>query len=250
MKKTVFLVIMFGLMLGLSGCGKKDNKRTGISDRQVRDAVADPAPAEDHQTTDGGTKVSRSGYVYGQIYASGTETEFDRNVRGFTSASIDPWGDPQNNVTPELGLVSGQLNQNTGVWIRGDAHVQGGVFDPTGATKRNLDLSKTSIRLIIWDSYAGQTDASGQVIPEYGVSFANAKSGSFINYASKTAVIIFEDDYGWVKFSGKFDANYFQGDVTYYNNDYVRSILAPNDGAWDGSLGKFYISTCGFFYCE
>lgn len=253
MKRNLVLLCLVVLSVGfLNACGKKDNKRTSISDRQARDAAPGATqPGEaDHQTTDGGAKSSSRGYVYGQIYAGGSEAEFDENVRGFTSSTIDPWGDPNNGVTPELGTVSGQLNKTTGVWIRGDAYVQGGTFDPSGTNKRPLDVSRTGVRIIVWDSYAGKTDTSGQVIPEYGVSFTSATSNSYINYSTKTAVITFQDDYGWVKFSGQFDADYFWGTVEYQNFDYVRSILAPNDGKWGGYLGDFYISTCGFFYCE
>ncbi len=250
MKNVIMVLALLLVLPGLTGCGKKDNKRTSISNRNARNPINEPVSTGDPQSTDGGTQVSNQGYVYGQIYTYSTDAAFEHDVRGFTSATLDPWGDPSNGVQPELGNVSGQVGGQTGVWIRGDANVSGGKFDPSGKNQRPLDPNNTNVRIIVWDSYAGQTDANGHVIPEYGVSFTTATSNSFINYQSRTAVIVFEDTYGWVKFSGTFDAEWFKGTVEYYNYDYVKSIVSPNDAPWDGTLGQFYISTCGFFYCE
>jgi hypothetical protein len=253
MKKMIMVFALLLMLPGLVACGKKDNKRTSISNRNARDPINQPV-GNDPQTSRGGTQLSNQGYIYGQIYNSGaygrSDAQFEQNVRGFTSATLDPWGDPNNGVAPELGQVSGQPGQSTGVWIRGDARVVGGNFDPNGGNQRQLDANATNIRIIVWDSYAGQTDSSGNAIPEYAVSFTSATTNSFINYQNRSAVITFQDEYGWVKFSGTFDAEYFSGTVEYYNNDYVSTILSPNAGAWDGIMGEFYISTCGFFYCD
>lgn len=252
MKNVIMVLALLFVLPGLTGCGKKDNKRTSINNRNARNPINEPVEQGDPQSTSGGTQVSNKGYIYGQIYNAGgrSDAQFEQNIRGFSSATLDPWGDPSNGVQPELGTISGQVGGQTGVWIRGDANVSGGKFDPSGANQRQLDLNNTNIRIIVWDSYAGRSDANGDVIPEYGVSFTSATNASFINYQSKSAVIVFEDAYGWVKFSGTFDADWFRGTVEYYNFDYVKSIVSPNNGAWDGIMGEFYISTCGFFYCE
>lgn len=241
MKQLILALMVFMIAPTLVSCGKKDNKRTPVGDRQQRNGgnspEADSSGGGDPQTSSG-SGVSNKGYVYGQIYRDTGKAHysFADNIKGFVSSTIDPWGDSSGDSYPQLGYVSDQPGQQTGVWIRGNVSTQGG----------ELDKANTSIRIIIWDEFAGRTDESGNVIPEYGLSFNGATSNSYINYNSNRAVLRFQDSYGWVEFDGQFDDEWFWGEVRYFNNVLDESVTAYSS-PWDGHLGEFYIPVSGFF---
>lgn len=251
MRRPIYILIFLSLALSLSGCGKKKNSESIRSGRCARGGCATDTnngggdtqnpgtnqnPAE---TISGGTQST----LWGQIHkGSYSQTQFYDGVKGFVSANINSYGEPS-----ELGHVSGDIDQNTGVWFWGDVRTQSGYFNPNGSQSAQLDLTTAELRIVVWDSYAGQTDSAGQVITEYPVHIRGATRG----WVSGNQVTVrFEDSYGWVELVGEYDANYYSGYVQYSNNTFWDGGTRDGVSGARGVMGYFYVPTCGFFRCQ
>ncbi len=241
------------------GCQKKSSKSEGIkSSRCARGGCGvrmgnaqGSVPQVGSQVFQGtnnsgrtGTYSAVDGIYWGQVHKGQySQSQFDEGVRGFVSANINPWGD-----TAELGYVSGDVNQDTGVFFWGDVALVQGVFNPMGgAASGQIHLASAQLRIVVWDAFAGLVDASGQTVPEYHVQISGASSG-FVS--GNTATIRFEDQFGWVELKGQFDQQYFQGYVHYKNKQFWDGQSHQGFSGSEGILGSFFVPTCGFFRCQ
>ncbi len=237
MKGLGLIILVMSIML--TACGKKEKKEP-ISLRGARGGVSDTGsmPTAGGGST-GGTYQPASGKTWGEITrGSFTQNQFNDFVRYFTSATLDLYADPS-----EIGYVSGDSNQSTGIRFWGQVATQT-AFNPTASVSTQITSASSELRIVIWDSYAGQKDASGQTIPEYPVHIKGNASGS-IN-GNQATITFNQPGFGSIKLQGTFDQNTFQGWASFDNETY-----------WDGQkpgaanyLGQFRVSTCGFFNCQ
>jgi len=79
-------------------------------------------------------------------------------------------------------------------------------------------------------------EMNGEVIPEYPVHMRGNAVGQI---QGNSADIYFQDQYGWIRFYGNFDSQYFYGRVYF-----------DNTNGWANDMGDFYIPTCSFFRCN
>lgn len=169
------------------------------------------------------------GRTWGAMFAgsSFSNSDFDNNVHALTSATMDP---------SQLGFVSGDLNQSTGVRFWGYAEAGSGAFNPNGMNYTTIRPNTAELRMVIWDSYAGNLDLSGDVVPEYPIHIRGSASGEI---QGDQAWVRFTDKFGTVDLVGRFDSQVFSGYVAFSNK---------NGAA--GYVGEFFIQTCSFFRCN
>jgi hypothetical protein len=167
-----------------------------------------------------------TGAVWGAMYGQGyfSDDQYNSFIHDFVSSTMD---------SSQLGTVSGNLSDATGVRFWGHVETSSG-FNPNGSTNSTIRSTNAILRVVIWDSYAGQVDSNGNLVPEYPVDMRTVQG----EVNGNTARIRFSDQYGWIELSGTFDAQYFTGTAWFDNN-----------GGAANYLGVFYVSTCGFFKC-
>lgn len=214
------------IALPLVACNKGTKKNSSISvGRTVRGPTqlvpngTAPTQLPGWNTSTAGTPgTNNNGRLWGAIHSgsSMTEDSFNQSVHNFVSATLDP---------NQLGHVSGNIYASTGVRFWGYVEVNG----------TSIVAQSSELRVVIWDSYAGYVDASGDLITEYPVHMRGNASGWV---SGNQAVVRFQDQYGWIELRGNFDSQYFSGVVWYSNNN----------GA-QGQLGDFFVGTCSFFRC-
>jgi hypothetical protein len=232
------------MALGLGACAPKKKSESVRSGRCARGSCETGAT---EGTQSGPGAVTSEGFKpqWGRIHKGADSQEnFYYHLEGFVSVSINSYDTPS-----ELGYVSGDMNDpNTGVWFWGDVKPQSGTaFNPNASQSLQLDTQSIQLRMVVWDSYAGKTDAAGNTIPEFPVDIRKA-SRAFVN--GKQATITFADDYGWVEMNGTFDQNNFTGHVTYQNYKFWDDGTHEGKKGASGVLGDFTVPTCGFFHCQ
>lgn len=164
--------------------------------------------------------------VAGRVYDGGGSSSytFEQRVKGLLAASVDP---------QYFGTISGDsASTATGVSMEGKI-----VYDASG----NVNVSQTNLKLVVTDSFVGQTDASGKLVTAYPMNFASASSGT-VNIAAKTFTVLFKDSYGEITLTGSYNSSTTTGSITYTNFSTVASGNFPTSG----TLGAFQISTCSF----
>jgi hypothetical protein len=238
MKGLGLIILVMSIML--TACGKKEKKEP-ISLRGARGPVSDAGAVPTSGTgSTPGTYQPASGKTWGEITRGTfyTQNQFNDLVRYFTSATLNLYADP-----PEIGFVSGDSNQSTGIRFWGQVATTT-AFNPTASVSAQVSGASSELRIVIWDAYAGQTNAAGQTIPEYPVHIKGNATGTI---SGNHAIITFnQPGYGTITLDGTFDQNNFQGWARFANEIF-----------WDGQkpgaanyLGQFRVSTCGFFNCQ
>ncbi len=246
MKKPVYkLLTVLLLSLTAFGCGSKD-KRQEIRHGRTARAGDQAVQASPTQPTQPG-QVAQPGQgggtgLYG-IITGWPQALFDEAVKGLVSATLDP---------NELGFVSGEANQGTGIVFKGKIELQGGPLSASAAGQRAVLPQSSHMHISIWDSFAGQTyqDERGQTqyVPEYPINFSSAQSG-WVN--GRRAQLVFADQYGSIQFDGQFIGgteicdSVFEGEVSFFNNTHV---LNETPAAW--VLGEFFIYAADLFNCN
>jgi len=226
LKNLLKIVLISGFAVALISCGKEDtrqrigrNARTPHSDNDV---MAGPGN-------------SANSTKWGEI-TDNSEEGFFNAVQYFVSSTIDP--------TKELGAVSGRPGQKTGVRFWGSVELESPFNGNWFNRNQKIRLSTAQLHISIWDSFVGQKDGSGNVIPEYSIHMKGAASGSVDSLGRVT--ITFRDDYGSITFQGSQRGSDFTGTVQFDNTRYWDGTTP---GA-TGTLGTFKVSTCGFFRCS
>ncbi|MCB0367200.1 MAG: hypothetical protein H6624_05855 [Bdellovibrionaceae bacterium] len=231
MKQLLNIFLIACLSVAVSGCGKKDKRQSIRSGRNARgpSEIVNRGAVDQHGQPVKFNPVS--GTTWGEIVGS-PEDAFRDAVYYFVSATVDP---------AEFGYVSGQPGQDTGVRFWGRVETESSFT--TGPSNQRIRGETAELRVSIWDSFAGQTDGAGNVIPEYPIHIRGAADG-YVN--GNQAVITFSDAYGSITLEGTIGNDYFHGVVKFDNKQYWDGV-AP--GA-TGTLGNFYVATCGFFNCN
>lgn len=225
------IILAFIVAAVASGCAKKDKRQQIRVGRNARG----PSEITDRGATDQNGQPIRyspsSGTSWGEMTGS-PENAFQDAIYYLVSASIDP---------KELGTVSGRSGQSTGVRFWG--YVETEASFTTGPSNQRIRRDVSEIRISIWDSFVGKTDASGNLIPEYPIHIRGSADG----YVEGTrAVITFSDSYGSIKLEGTIGKDNFQGVVKFDN---ARYWDGATPGA-EGTIGNFSVPTCGFFKCN
>ncbi len=235
--KAYFFTLALTIITSLSiqGCAKKEPSQTTKSSRGNRAGYSDAAnPSFGGKAPYPGVTANAYGKVWGSMTQGGlSSSDFNRSVQMFASASVAP---------DQIGTVSGMPYNTTGIRFWGSV---GTTTKISPATYNYTQVQSTSVfRISIWDSYAGQKDSAGQLIPEYAVYFeGNAYGQVYGNYAE----IRFEDSYGSITLRGDISSTSFSGYLSFENTQYW-------DGAAPGAAGDnvwaFNIPTCSFFNCQ
>ncbi|MEN0057387.1 MAG: hypothetical protein AAGB31_01025 [Bdellovibrio sp.] len=201
-----FMLFWGSFVLALSGCGKIDNQGTQVAAQSVGQSGSSSTCAT------GTTTV-------GKIYDASGSSQFETQVKGFVSATLDP---------QSLGTISGDINSSTGIDFSGAF-----TFDSSG----NLVTASSSLLIKIFDSYVGQV-YSGETVEPYVIEFSSASSGT-INRSTGVFSVVFQDSYGSITFSGTVRNQQASGTVSYQNFTAVSGYSVSS-----GALGDFLIYTC------
>ena len=176
------------------------------------------------------TTCSDGSSAVGQVFANGTN-DFRTEVVGLASATMPDAND-------NLGDISGTPNDTTGV----DLYLH---IPSNGSAINQVD---SGIRLVIYDSFVGTSDDSGNTVQPYSITVP-AKTGQF-NSSTGAFQIIFQDavsansqPYGTITVSGQVQGGVAQGTISYDNFTNADSGAA----AVHGQLNVFTFSmpACG-----
>ncbi len=166
--------------------------------------------------------LSTPGVVYSDVT---NQNAFQQAVAGLLSTD-----------TPEesVGFVSCRAENNTGVFIGGRVGVNGGVLNSTSWGSVGVDPNS----LLLITVYHSNAGAAG--LPKLPFNRATGY------ISGQSAIIEFSDAYGSIKMQGTFNAQRFQGTISFDNG--IRYDGARPGAA--GTLGYFDIGTCEFFRCN
>lgn len=203
--------VFIAVLLTMSACAKKDNSAVRVAGRGTGTGVT--------QNNTTMNSCSNASMVWGKIFDTYGGNQFESQVKGFVSATLDP---------QSLGSISGDINAPTGIDFNGSFQ-----FDAQG----KLVPSSSSASIKIVDSFVGQV-YEGQVIAPYVVEFTSAQEGT-INRTTRQFTVKFKDNYGEIVFQGQYNNQTAEGTVTYTNYSAV-SGYQPSSGA----LGSFRSYTC------
>lgn len=212
LKKSVTGVFLL-FALSMSACAKKDGSSgVRIAGRGTGTGVTQNNVAANNTCTN-------ANMTMGKIFDPMASPQFEQQVKGFVSATLDPQG---------LGSISGNINDKTGIDFTGTFK-----FDAQG----NLVKESSSLLIKIFDSYVGQV-YEGQTISAYVVEFVAGTEGN-INRTTRQFTVKFKDTYGEITLQGRYDNQTVEGQVTYQN--YVSAVGGQPA---QGTLGTFRAYTC------
>lgn len=240
MDRLIKIIVIAAMALPLVACNNGGSKKGSINTvRQTRGIAAPygggpmgpqgvPQPGQPNTFNPGNTQTGQN-RLWGAIFAGSllSMEDFDYNLHDFVANIMSP---------TDLGYVSGNYTDSTGVRFWGYVEPSSGVLNPNGMSNVTINSTRAELRIVIWDSYAGQVDSSGELITEVPVHIRGGASGSITgNYAT----IRFTDKLGFIELSGYFDTNYFHGTVWF-----------DNTNGYANYMGEFAVATCAFFRCQ
>lgn len=218
MKKNLILTIL--VMAVLAGCKNNSNSPRGVVSRNTGNGVVSPVFGAGVACANGQSNI---GTIYDQSggFGLGT-TSFQDRVKALLSASVNP---------AEIGTISSGPTDTTGVRFQGVIKV-----DSAG----QVTLASTRMKILVYDSYVleSQYSTNGQKYEPIPIEFTSAVEGRFDSTGS--GFVLFRDQYGEIRFEGRFDAQYFSGTVSFRNTQAVGGGTAAQ-----GTLGQFYVARCG-----
>lgn len=200
----VFILILLSFAL-LQSCGSSGNSIVG------RNQSSGDFSGGQSSTCSAGVSA------IGQVSGVGTYESFNSQVQGLVSATLDP---------QSLGAVP-LIN---GIDL---------ILKLPASFKNQGTVSSGSLSLEIKDSYTGQKDQSGQIIPAYPVYLNQVSSAR--RYGSKYEVN-FTDSYGSISVTFEESNGQIIGSISYSNS---RHILGHSPAS--GNLGNFKIASCAVF---
>lgn len=202
----------------LAACSKEE----GSTPIMARDGRAVGAAAS-------GGITALNGWV---IANSSQQTEFQNAVSGFVEAALPP---------EYLGFVSVVATGGTGVFLGGNVELQTGILNTSNNVQTNI-RSDSKLLISIYDEFTGRPDANGIAVEPIGRYFTQASG----YVQGNRAYLKFTDTLGSVEIDGTFDANTFEGIMTYEN---VRRYDGQG-GSGNVELGWVQVPTCEFFRCR
>ncbi len=244
MKSFLKLFLILMVIAPLVACQQQKSKKRSEIRRGGRGAPAVQPGAPNvtlpqlGQATPGQVGAHPTGMPFGAIVSGDglDDVTFDRYIHDFVSATM-----PRH----ELGTVSGQMNQSTGVRFWARIAPATGAFNPNGMNA-TINQADSELRIVIWDTYAGTYDATNELIPEYPVHVKGTAQGQitgnrFDIYFSQTYKSVNNtQETGWFRFQGDFTNQWVKGRVWYANG----GSTGFND------MGNIVIPTCSFFKCN
>jgi hypothetical protein len=239
-RKLFTYFILTTLLAAAVACQQKNPKRTSIrSGRNSRGDVNSPLEPSGPKTTSGVNacgSYSVPGKVWGDVTSTAGDQAFMQEINYMMSGVFSQL--PQED---QLGYVSSQANQSTGVRFWGN--VQSANASGQGA----IDVKTAEIRIEIFDDRACQTRSDGTQRPMIPIHISANQPGvkKIEGYITGTpnnggsANLYFEDAYGAIILQGTFSGQYYTGTMSY--------TLAGYSGS--RTLGRFTVKTCNFFVC-
>lgn len=168
-----------------------------------------------------------TGVQWGQITSQNGDQAFQQALSFLTAPTLQGQPDLQ------LGYVSSQPNQQTGVYFWGQVFSAGGM----------IDSSRSRIHIEIWDSKAGQMGPDGNVIPPVVIHIGSDQTG-FVSVQGSVqggaVQLVFTDETGSIYLNGNTMGQYLSGTIQFSN--------ANGSGPID--LGQFNVPACGFLSCN
>ncbi len=214
MKSSIFTKFALGavmaLSMGLAACAKK-------GDSSVRVAGRGGEVTTNSTCTTGASAI-------GRIYSTSNAAAFEKAVKIFVSTTLPG---------TSFGSIDATGQSSNGVFVTMNLR-----FDASG----NIDKTSSKVLVQIRDSFVGQIDPeTKKEIPAYEVQFTSAYAGS-VNKSNRTFTVTFQDNLGWIAFSGSYDASNAFGTVYFQNYSSV-----DNSPLTQQTMGSFWVPSCGLF---
>lgn len=225
------------LILVATGCQQKNAKKTSL--RSGRNARGDAnSPIEPNRPTGAPTSAagacgsySVAGKQWGEVTSTAGDQSFKQEIEFLMSPVLK-----QLPAEDQLGYVSSQSNQSTGVRFWG--HAQSANSSGQGA----VDPRTAEIRIEIFDDRACQMRSDGTQRPMIPIHISSKQPDfrrmeGMIN--GNNVNLYFEDKFGAIIMQGTFSGQYYTGTMSYTLTGYSGSR----------TLGRFTVPVCGFFVC-
>jgi hypothetical protein len=222
---------LFLALLFLAGCQQEQKKRQDLRvARGLRGStMINPGQNAASAVAQCGS-YSVPGKVWGEVTSYQGDQAFLQEVQILTSPVLSTLP-----ADDQLGFVSGQSGQRTGVRFWGNATVMNaygnGAIDPNSA----------EIRMEIFDSQACQLKADGTIRPVIPIHIGAGQPGfaGFEGYVNGgMARLTFSDNYGVLILDGQISGSFYTGLVQY---------TTAGTGGQARILGRFQIPVQGFF---
>ena len=227
LRKYISLLLLLAVF---SGCvPPKAQSRSKIGRARTADSGS-------HTAWDStGTKGTEWNKTWGEVTSSASSQSWSQELLNFTSPSLSGLAEDQ-----QLGFVSPQSGQNTGVRFYGNAITTG----TTGGYTRSFDQASMLIHVEFYDDKSTNQSAAPVVVeisPDINgfVGAGGTLSGSQVN-------LYFQDQYGTVRLSGYVNGQTFSGNFGYCTGDQSYCSNTNNTRL----LGQFSVDACGFFQCN
>jgi hypothetical protein len=225
MKKAICLAVA---VLVMAGCQQKKNRKQSLrAGRGLRGStMVNTGPTSAAQSAAQCGSYSVQGKFWGEITSYQGDQAFLQELQMLTAPVLS-----QLPADDQLGYVSGQSGQYTGVRFWGNVGVINGMINPSTA----------EIRIEIFDDRACQLKADGTVRPVIPIHIGAGQPGfagveGYVN--GGMARITFMDNYGAIILDGQIGNNYYSGNVSY---------TTATTGGQARILGRFQIPVQGFF---
>lgn len=220
MKNSVLkTVLLLSLVMSFAvACGKKDKKDSQVAAARVaRDGAGGGSVNLPQQSFAG----SAAGFIEAQ---SQYAVQFEKAIKDFASATVAP-------------EAIGSISTSRAVILRGSIRVgAGGMVDPS-----------SKIMIEINDNLVGTTE-DGQTLESIKVVLPLDSSQQSV-VQNGQATLNFRDQYGSVTLQGSWDNQWFSGTASFRNFTVYQGApqgFTPREG----TMGFFYVQTCGFFICQ
>jgi|GEM_PF-6348754 len=228
-KKAICLALA---VVVLAGCQQKKNQkqslRTGRGLRGSTMVNTGPNSSAVSSATCGSYSVA--GKMWGEVTSYQGDQAFLQELKILTNPVLSTLS-----AEDQLGYVSGQSGQYTGVRFWGNAVVMSAYGNGT------IDPNTAEIRLEIFDDRACQLKSDGTVRPIVPIHIGAGQPGfvsaeGYVNGGQ--ARLTFVDNYGAIVLDGQISNNIYSGTVSY---------TTAETGGQARILGRFQIPVQGFF---
>ncbi len=219
--RRLFILTLLVSVLAGTGCqpkkGRTQRQRIG---RAVRgpvsyDQFGMPRPFQS----------SSAATAWGEVTSDSGDQNFQNELYFFALPSLANMPSEE-----QLGYVSGQSSQQTGVAFWGEVR---GIF-----SQGQVDGARSRLHIEVYDDRYGVTRADGSTREQLVVHIGADQQGFVRAYGNMQQGITFEDVYGSVTLRGSIQGQYFVGEI-YYANQY---------SGGSRRLGRFSVPAQGFFF--
>jgi len=222
-KFTIYLSLILTVVFALGCQPKRKDKRERVG--RGRANVTGNFSAFDSR----GSRGIGDNKQWGQVLSTQGQNAFQQAVFEFTKPSLRDLSEAD-----QLGYVSGDEGQRTGIRFYGNAITKGG----SGGSYRNFDPSSMYIHVEVYDDRTSEGQRSPIVVE------INPNISGFVEAGGQVqddeVELYFADEYGAIMMYGQIDGDYFNGVMEFMNGHNGQRM----------ELGEFTVPTCGFFQCN